>query len=45
MRGRPEIAFEHRVTAYLEEYFRGLGVPYERQTVAPWRENIVARCE
>ena len=34
---------EHRVTAYLEEFFRGLGVPYERQTVAPQRDNIVAR--
>lgn len=40
----PEI-LEHRVTAYLEEFFRGLGVPYERQAVAPQRENIVARCE
>src|SRR6516165_7075914 len=35
--------FEHRVTAYLEEFFRKLGVPYERQPVAPQRENIVAR--
>lgn len=34
--------FEHRVTAYLEEFFRGLGVPYERQPVAPLRDNIVA---
>jgi acetylornithine deacetylase len=38
----PEI-YEHRVTAYLEEFFRGLGVSYERQPVAPLRENIVAR--
>jgi acetylornithine deacetylase len=37
--------YEHRVTAYLENFFRGLGVPYERQPVAPLRENIVARCE
>src|SRR5712691_7177720 len=37
--------FEHRVTAYLEDFFRGLGVPYERQTVAPQRDNIVARFE
>jgi acetylornithine deacetylase len=37
--------YEHRVTAYLEEFFRSLGVPYERQPVAPERENIVARCE
>jgi acetylornithine deacetylase len=35
--------FEHRVTAYLEEFFRGLGVACERQPVAPLRENIVAR--
>jgi acetylornithine deacetylase len=40
----PEI-FEHRVTDYLEEFFRGLGVPYERQSVAPLRENIIARWE
>src|SRR5947207_15200145 len=37
--------YEYRVTAYLEEFFRGLGVPYERQTVAPLRDNILARCE
>src|SRR5437588_7714234 len=37
--------FEHRVTAYLEDFFRGLGVPWERQPVAPLRDNIVARCE
>jgi len=34
---------EHRVTNYLEDFFRTLGVPYERQPVAPLRENIVAR--
>jgi acetylornithine deacetylase len=33
---------EHRVTAYLEEFFKRLGVRYERQHVAPQRENIVA---
>src|SRR5262245_10297433 len=37
--------FEHRVTAYLEEFFRGLSVPWERQPVAPQRDNIVARCD
>src|ERR1700719_3352463 len=37
--------FEHRVTAYLEDFFRGLGVPSERQPVAPLRDNIVARCD
>jgi acetylornithine deacetylase len=35
--------YEHQVTAYLEEFFRGLGVPWERQPVAPRRDNIVAR--
>jgi acetylornithine deacetylase len=34
---------EHRVTAYLEAFFRRLGVAWERQTVAPDRDNIVAR--
>lgn len=46
--GRPpqgEHYFEHRVTAYLEEFFRGLGVAYERQPVAPLRDNIVARTD
>jgi acetylornithine deacetylase len=37
--------FEHRVTAYLEDFFRSLGVASERQTVAPLRDNIVARYE
>jgi acetylornithine deacetylase len=40
----PDI-FEYRVTAYLEDLFRGLGVPFERQTVAPRRDNILARWE
>jgi acetylornithine deacetylase len=40
-----EIAFEYRVTAYIEQFFRSLGVPYERQPVAPHRDNIVARLE
>src|SRR5262249_57132057 len=35
--------YEHRVTAYLEDFFQSLGVPYERQPVAPLRDNIVAR--
>jgi len=38
-----EIALEHRVTDYLEQFFRSLGMPFERQRVAPQRENIVAR--
>lgn len=40
----PEV-YEERVTDYLENFFRDLGVPYERQPVAPQRANIVARCE
>jgi acetylornithine deacetylase len=40
----PEI-YEHQVAAYLEDFFRGLGVPCERQAVAPLRDNVVARCE
>jgi acetylornithine deacetylase len=46
--GRPNPGpecFEHRVSDYLESYFRNLGVPVERQPVAPQRENVVARCE
>jgi acetylornithine deacetylase/succinyl-diaminopimelate desuccinylase-like protein len=38
-----DLTLEYRVTAYLEQFFRSLGVPYERQTVAPQRDNIVAR--
>jgi acetylornithine deacetylase ArgE len=34
--------YEHRVTDYLEGFFKSLGVRYERQPVAPQRENIVA---
>ncbi len=37
--------YEYRVTDYLEAYFRDLGAVYERQSVAPQRENIVARFE
>jgi acetylornithine deacetylase ArgE len=39
------ILHEHRVTAYLEEFFRNLGVQFDRQQVMPNRENIVARFE
>jgi acetylornithine deacetylase len=39
----PEIIYEHRVTAYLEDFFKGLGVAWERQKVAEQRENIIAR--
>lgn len=37
----PEI-HETRITAYLEEFFRGLGVRFLRQNVAPGRDNILA---
>jgi acetylornithine deacetylase len=37
----PEI-FEHQLTAYLEDFFRSLGVRFSRQNVAPLRDNIVA---
>jgi acetylornithine deacetylase len=40
-----DLIYEHRVTAYLEDFFRRLGVPWERQTVAPERDNIIARWE
>lgn len=36
---------EHRMTAYLERWFTELGLPWERQTVEPQRDNIVARLE
>lgn len=35
--------YEYRVTDYLERFFKDLGVPCERQTIAPRRDNIVAR--
>jgi acetylornithine deacetylase ArgE len=37
--------FEYQVTAYLEEFFRNLNVPVQRQTIAPQRDNIIARWE
>ncbi|HEX4146121.1 MAG TPA: M20 family metallopeptidase [Pirellulales bacterium] len=46
--GRPATGpefFEYRVTDYLENFFRSLGVPYQRQTVEPKRDNIVARLD
>ncbi len=45
-RDLPEaITLEHRVTRYLEAFFRDLGAAFERQAVAPGRENIIARFE
>lgn len=40
-----EIIHEHRLTSYLEGFFRGLGVPWERQPLAPQRDNIWARVD
>jgi acetylornithine deacetylase len=40
----PEI-YEYRVTEYLERLFARLGIPSQRQPVAPKRENIVARLD
>src|SRR5437762_3131889 len=37
--------FEYRVTDYLEQLFRRLKLPYERQTVEPKRDNIIARVD
>ncbi len=37
--------FEYRVTDYLEDFFRQLGVAYQRQTVEPKRDNILARLD
>jgi acetylornithine deacetylase len=46
--GRPltgPTIFEHRVTDYLEAFFRDLGVSTERQPIAALRDNIIARFE
>jgi len=37
--------FEYRVTDYLENFFRSLGLPFQRQHVDVKRENIVARLD
>ncbi len=37
--------FEHRVTDYLQALFTRLGLPWQRQTVEPRRDNIVARLD
>lgn len=36
------IYFEGRMTEYLENYFRNLGIRYQRQPVTPGRDNILA---
>lgn len=40
---KAEICLEHRMTEYLAAYFKTLGVSVERQTIAPGRDNIIAR--
>ncbi|MGM0487910.1 MAG: M20 family metallopeptidase [Planctomycetota bacterium] len=42
-RGSPYL--EHRVTDYLQAFFEQLEVPWHRQTIAPGRDNIVARLD
>ncbi|HUY36158.1 MAG TPA: M20 family metallopeptidase [Pirellulales bacterium] len=37
--------FEDRVTEYLERLFDRLGLPWQRQTIEPRRDNIVARLD
>ena len=41
----PSYHFESALTAFLEEWFRALGVVCERHNVAPNRDNLVARYE
>ncbi len=41
----PEVAWESRVTDYLQERFQQLELPWQRQTVAPGRDNILARLD
>ncbi len=37
--------FEYRLTDYLERLFAQLGLPTERQTIAPLRDNLLARLD
>lgn len=39
---QPDLHLEHRVTDYLQQYFRDLGAPAVRTTIAPGRDNVVA---
>jgi acetylornithine deacetylase/succinyl-diaminopimelate desuccinylase family protein len=38
----PDILYEHRVTAFLEEQLKGLGAEVRRQRVAEGRDNLTA---
>jgi acetylornithine deacetylase len=40
-----DIYYEHRVTDYLEKHMHRLGLPCERHTVAPGRDNLIARID
>lgn len=40
-----DIYYEYRVTAYLEQLFRALNLPYERAEVSENRPNIIARVD
>jgi acetylornithine deacetylase len=40
-----ELPFESRLTNRLERWFRDLGLRFERQTIEPNRDNIVARLD
>lgn len=37
--------YEYRVTAYLQDVFERLGIPWQRQPIAPKQDNIVARLD
>jgi acetylornithine deacetylase/succinyl-diaminopimelate desuccinylase-like protein len=37
--------FEHRLTDHLERLFAGLGLPTERQSIAPRRDNLLVRLD
>ena len=40
-----DIYYEHRVTDFLQDLFQQLGLPWERHTVAPQRDNIIVRVD
>jgi acetylornithine deacetylase len=40
-----DTCYEHRVTDYLQQVFQRLDLPWQRQTVTPGRENIIARLD
>jgi acetylornithine deacetylase/succinyl-diaminopimelate desuccinylase-like protein len=40
-----DLSFEGRISDYLEDWFRARGVAVERRTIAPGRDNVIARYE